>query len=207
MMHHKIHRTNVAALFVLCFAATSSFSDEVNAIPSWASGRYEIFVFSDYFCPPCQTLNSQLEPVLEEIVAQGGAKVQFVDVPIHRPTILYNRFYLYAVHANADIKNILKARKALYDFARTSPDAHRATEKTLSELFRKERIAYKPFDVKPVQKELEKNIKQYKIDSTPTCIIKSSGNEIKEYGSVQEILDKLIKFKKQVKGNTLSIKD
>jgi hypothetical protein len=82
-----------------------------------------------------------------------------------------------------------------------SPDAKKAGEETLANLFKKEEIAFEPFDVKPVQAELGKIIQQYKANSTPTCIVVRPGGEVKEYGGVREILEGLKTLKAQLKSN------
>jgi len=190
------------ALLILSGSATCAFGDVGKSVPSWGSGRHEVLVFSDYFCPPCQTLEPQIEPALEELLAAGGVKITFVDLPIHRETILYNRYYLYAVNGDAAFKNVLLARKTLFHYAYMSPDAKKAREETLENLFKKEKIVFEPFDVKPVQAEFTKIIKQHKADSTPTCIVVYHGGESKEYGGVREILDGLKALKASFKNSS-----
>ncbi|MBN1664679.1 MAG: thioredoxin domain-containing protein [Deltaproteobacteria bacterium] len=204
-MIHKVSRFLFIVVFLsaaFVIIAAPAGADVGKPVPSWGSGHYEVLVFSDYFCPPCQTLEPRIEQVLEELLAAGGVKITFVDLPIYKQTILYNRYYLYAVNANADFKSVLRARKTLFHYAFTSPDAKKAGEETLENLFKKEKIDFKPFEHQAVQAEFTKIIKQYKVYSTPTCKVVHPGGDIKEYGGVQEILDGLKKLKAALKNST-----
>ncbi|MBN1382655.1 MAG: thioredoxin domain-containing protein [Deltaproteobacteria bacterium] len=178
-------------LFSFTGSVTPAYGDLGKSVPSWGSGNYEVLVLSDYFCPSCQILEFQLEPILEDLSANGDVKICFVDVPIHRQTPLYNRFYLYATNADNNMHKVLHARKILFQFARQSPSAKNATEATLAELFKQENINFKRFDCRPVQVQLSRIIREYKINATPTCIVKYSDNVSKEYIGAKNILDGL----------------
>lgn len=136
---------------------------------------------------------------MENLEKRRGVKITFVDLPVHRETILYNRYFLYAAQGVSDFKKVLRARRTLFHFAHTSPDAKKVREEALANLLQKEGIAFVPFDVKPVQSELGKIIRQYKVNSTPTCIIIYPGGESKEYGGVKGILDGLKSLKGTLK--------
>ena len=177
-------------------STTPAYGQEKAAIPSWGTGRYELLVFTDYFCHPCQALEAKLEPALEDLLSNGGAKVTFVDLPIYKLTPLYNKYFLYAAHAGSDYKAILHARRALFNLAKTFAAADDAA---LVKAFMAEGIAFKPFDVKSVQTAFNGIIKKYKVDSTPTCIIKYSEHDIRTYRGPQEIMEGVGKLRKSLK--------
>lgn len=103
------------------------------------------------------------------------------------------------MNANADVKKVLHARGMLFHFAMQSPDAKKVSEEPLADLFKKENIAFKPFDYKPIQYEFSKIIKQYKVDGTPVCIIKYSESDIKRYNGAKEIMDGMKTLKSALK--------
>ena len=53
---------------VLTFSgsATPAYGAEKSMVPSYGHGKYEMIIFTDYFCPPCQLLESEIDPALTE---------------------------------------------------------------------------------------------------------------------------------------------
>lgn len=183
---------------VLAFSgsATPAYGQEKATVPSWGSGRYELLVFTDYFCHPCQALEAKLEPALEELLSKRGVKVTFIDLPIYRQTPLYNKYFLYAAHTGGDYKAILHARRVLFNLAKTFAAADEAV---LAKTFTAEGVAFKPFDAKSVQVAFNGIIKKYKVDSTPTCIVKYSGHDIRTYRGPKEIMGGIATLQKSLK--------
>lgn len=61
--------------FTFTGSATPAYGDIGQAAPSLGSGRYEVFVFSDYFCPPCQALEPQLSRYWRQCWRRGASKL------------------------------------------------------------------------------------------------------------------------------------
>ena len=127
-----------------------------------------MIVFTDYFCPPCQGLEPNLEPMLEKIHAKGRAEIIFVDMPIYKETPLYARYYLYAANAKGGFKDVMDARRALFSIARgkTVKD-----EESLAKALKEKGIPFKPYDPKPVFNAWNDMIRQHKVQGTPSCVI------------------------------------
>jgi Thioredoxin len=171
---------------VLTFSgsATPAYGAEKPIVPSYGSGQYEMIVFTDYFCPPCQALESDLDPALHELIAGRGVRITFVDLPVHKETLLYAKYFLYAAKAKHSYKDILHARRVLFSLAKN----HSAlSEDELKKALKAQGVPLMPYNVKPVYSELNKIIKTHAVKSTPTCIIKYSDSDIRKYTGIFEI--------------------
>ena len=104
---------------VLTFSgsATPAYGAERPSAPSYGNGPYELIIFTDYFCPPCQSVESEMDMYLNEFLSKGGVKVTFVDMPFHKLSPLYAKYFLYVVNAGGGYKEILNARKVLFELA------------------------------------------------------------------------------------------
>jgi thiol-disulfide isomerase/thioredoxin len=172
-------------LVIICSIAPAAGAEK-EAIPSYGQGPHEVLIFSDYFCPPCQALEPKLEPVLDELYKQGNVKIRFVDTPMHKETPLFAKFYLYAAKATPDYRAAMRARQVLFVLAEKENVFW--MDERIEEAFRKEKIAYKPFDFRTVQPELNRLISEHRVDSTPTCAILSPGAKAREYVGAGDIL-------------------
>jgi len=186
-------RINVAILAVLGFliasftfagVAQSAYGAEKPRIPSIGSGPYELYIFTDYFCGPCQALEKELDATLRELMASNSVKITFIDIPIHRQTTLYNRYFLYAANAAGSGRDLLLARQEL--FALAGRDAA-ANEKKIVSLFKNRNIAFKVYDLKTVYPEFNRIIKQFNVSSTPTCVVKYSPTDVRTYSGISRI--------------------
>jgi thiol-disulfide isomerase/thioredoxin len=171
-------------VFIISVAPAAGAEKE--AIPSYGQGPREVLIFSDYFCPPCQALEPKLEPVLDALYKQGNVKIRFVDTPMHKETPLFAKFYLYAAKTAPDYRAAVRARQVL--FALAGKENVFWMDERIEEAFRKEKIAYTPFDFRTVQPALNVLIKQHRVDSTPTCVIKYSDSDTRKYVGEMEIL-------------------
>jgi len=72
-----------------------------SVVPSYGDGTYEVLIFTDYFCPPCQDLEKELDLLLEPVLTRGGVTVTFVDMPIYKTTVMYVRYFLYAANGSS----------------------------------------------------------------------------------------------------------
>ena len=169
-------------------SATPAYGAEKSIVPSYGSGKYELIIFTDYFCPPCQAMESEIDPAVKEFLSGGGVRVTFVDLPIHKETRLYARYYLYAAKAAKNYENVLNARRVLFSLARN----HTAqTEDELKKALKAEGIPIAVYDLSPVYPALNKIINKYQAQSTPTCVIKYASDDIRKYTGTFEIRDGL----------------
>ncbi len=165
-------------------AATPAYGEDKSPVPSYGSGQYELIVFTDYFCQPCQLLEAELDPALNEFLSRGGVRVTFVDLPIHKETHLYAKYFLYAARAGRSYKNALRARVVLFSLAKNRAAL---TENELEKALKAQGIPLKPYNLKPVYPVLNKIISTYKVKSTPTCVVKYSDSDIRMYTGTFEI--------------------
>ena len=61
-------------------------------------------------------------------------------------------------------------------------------DERIEEAFRKEKIPFTPFDFRTAQPELNRLIREHRVDSTPTCVIKYSASDTRKYVGEMEIL-------------------
>ena len=171
---------------VLTFSglATPAYGAEKSMVPSYGSGKYEMIIFTDYFCPPCQTLEAEIDPALKEFLSRGGVRVTFVDLPIHKETHLYAKYFLYAAKAGRSYKSVLNARRVLFSLAKNRAAS---SEDELKKALKAQGVPFTPYNLKPVYPELNKIIETHKAKSTPTCIIKYSNADIRKYTGIFEI--------------------
>lgn len=166
--------------------------DAARVIPSLGKGPYEVTLFADYLCPPCRRIDIKAEPLLKELLATGRVRVTFVDVPFSAVTPMYAKYYLYSVNASTDEQGILHIRKVLFDAAQGK---NIKMEDDLIRYLKEQKIPWKAMNEKTIFPLLSAVIKEHKVDSTPTCVIKYSATDIKKYVGDDEIWGGLTKFK------------
>jgi hypothetical protein len=180
-------------LFTFSGSVTPAYGqDAPRDIPSLGNGPYEVTVFADYFCPPCRRIDTKAEPLFKELLATGKVKITFVDVPFAQATPVYAKYYLYAVNAGADNKEVLRIRTSLF-YAAQAKNIRK--EDVLLGYLSEQKIIWKAFDEKPVFQQLSRVIKQHMIDTTPTCVISYSATDVKKFVGTDEIWDGLIQLK------------
>ncbi|HYA13052.1 MAG TPA: thioredoxin domain-containing protein [Syntrophales bacterium] len=165
-------------------SATPAYGTERTLVPSYGYGKYELIVFTDYFCPPCQLLESEIDPALTEFLSGGGVKVTFVDLPVHKETPLYVRYFLYAARVGTSYESALHVRRVLFSLAKKRSAL---TEEELKVALNLHGVTFTPYDLKPVYPALKKIISTYNIKSTPTCVIKYSNDDTRKYTGTFEI--------------------
>jgi thiol:disulfide interchange protein DsbA len=173
-------------LFITFISPAPAVDADRGSIPSYGKGPHEVYIFSDYFCPPCQALEPKLEPVLDELYEKDSVKITFVDTPMHRDTPLFAKFYLYAAKAAPDYRAAVRARQVLFALARKENVFW--MDERIEEAFRKEKIAFTPFDFRTAQPELNRLLTEYGVDATPTCVILSPGAKAQKYTGAGDIL-------------------
>ena len=165
-------------------SATPAYGAEKATLPSYGSGKYEMIIFTDYFCPPCQNLESEIDPALHEFLARGGVRVTFVDLPIHKETVLYAKYFLYATKAGKSYKKVLNARRVLFSLAKNRAALN---EDDLKKALKAQGVSLTPYDLTPVYPALNTYINTHKVKSTPTCVVMYSNTDIRKYSGTAEI--------------------
>lgn len=196
---HKLPLVVVSLLgyFIILLTFSGSVTpsyeqDKIGGVPSLGQGNYEVILFADYFCPPCQMIDAKAEPVLKELLASGKVKITFVDVLFTKVSPIYARTFLYAVNAGAANEEVLRIRKTLFTAAQVK---RIQSQDALINYVKKEKIAGKKLDEKPVFQMWSNLIKQHEVNRTPTCVIKYSVTDVKKYVGTDEIWDGLLKLK------------
>jgi uncharacterized membrane protein len=172
---------------------TPAYGAEESPVPLFGKGKIAITIFTDYFCQPCQSVEKDLEPVLEAVLKNEQATVTFVDMPIHRQTVLYAKYFLYAVRAANDWRDVLQARRQLFDLAKGSAPG---SDADLTGALQARHVRLSPHDVKPVFKALDEIIQRHKISSTPTMMVQYSSSDVRTYRGTTEIRQGLESLKK-----------
>jgi len=178
-------------------STTPAYGADKSLLPSYGTGPYELIVFTDYFCPPCQAVEADLDPALHDILSRKGVKVTFVDLPIHRETPLYTKYFLYAARKGQSYKDILHARRVLFSLAKNKTVSNEAS---LAKALRAQGVAFEPYDLKPVYEAFNKVIREHRVRSTPTCVVKYSPTDIRTYNGTFEIRNGLAMLQATQKG-------
>ena len=175
-------------IFVLAFTGSPRpvYGAEPPLPASYGGGRAEIRVYSDYLCFPCQSLEDDADALLDQIVARKKAKVIFVDVPGHKGTALYARYFLYATWSDPAYEKAREARKWLFAAAKDNI----ASETDLINFLQVKGIKTVQCPTKDYFNALSDYIRKDRIESTPTVIIITPEGR-REYGSRQNILPAL----------------
>jgi len=183
-------------MWVLLAPIPSSTTEASESIFSYGSGPIEVFVFTDYFCPPCQAVEPYLEKALADL-NRLGAKITFVDKPIHKSTPLYSRYFLYAAETADGFSEILNIRRVLFDIAKSK------VVDSESELFQKlkaSNIKLSLINVRPIFDQWVELIERFGVRSTPTCIVKRPGQKVMIYNGTRKIPEGIDLLLKELSG-------
>lgn len=148
-------------------------------MPSFGEGKTSVRLYTDYFCPPCRQMEPDIEPLLKELIRDKIITLTLVDTPFYRYSSLYVRYFLYAINEKKDLEHALYVRRSLIEAAKKGLDSAQKLEAFLKE----KKIAFKPFDPKPVFDSLSRHLKEDGIDATPSCVIESNGKTSKHNGA------------------------
>jgi len=170
-------------------SATPAYADDYASVPSYGKGAWELIIFTDYFCPPCQSVEKELEPELERLLARGDIKITFVDFPGHKGSGLYAKYFLFAAAADKGYQNVLKARNILFALASQKKVDQ---ENVLAAALKSKNITLKVIDPKPIFNQWSVIMKQHEIDQTPTCILRFSSAYSRKYTDSEHIRTELI---------------
>ncbi len=168
-------RTFCMTIMLLILSATGLYAQgQEIPFPQYGKGPIHVFIYTDYFCPPCRATEPLVEPILQELLKRNAITLTFIDVPYHRLTPLYAKYFLYALKVKNEpaiafhVRNVLIAATA---------DREMTTEKHIEKLFKSKGIPYKVFETKPVFDRYNTLIKEDKVNATPTCIIVKGGEK------------------------------
>ncbi|MFO7645031.1 MAG: hypothetical protein R6W95_11670 [Desulfosarcina sp.] len=181
-------------LIVLCMLSgpvTGSADETAQPLFSFGSGSTEVFIFTDYFCPPCQAVEPYLDDALVKL-HQMGARITFVDMPIYALTPVFSRYFLYAANASSSYADILRIRQVLFDIAKAKT-VH--SEADLIQALRQNHIPLVLLDVKPLFDQWVALINRFEVKSTPTCVVTRPDQEMTRYSggrSISNGLDTLL---------------
>jgi len=154
-------------------------------LPSYGSGKTIVRVYTDYFCPPCQSTEPELEPLLVDLVKSNKITLVFVDAPIYKDSQVYAKHFLYALKKKNIFEHALRVRSALFEAA-----TNKIEKNVLEEFLRGKGITLVPFDAVPVLTKLNALLREDNITSTPTCVIVKDGKSEKKVGG-KEVLKAL----------------
>lgn len=184
----------LTVLLTFSGSVTPSFAQtNTGAVPSLGAGPYEIIIFTDYFCPPCYRIEIKAEPLLKELLNTGNVKLTFVDVPFNKATPFYVKYYLYAINANASVKNVFHLRNLLFEAAQMKQIQN---EKDLIAFLNKKKVPLKGMNETTVFATLTAIAKGNNVRATPTCVITYSAVDVRRFTGDIEIWDGLTQLQK-----------
>ncbi len=162
-------------LFSFLFkGATTPVYAEDFPMPSFGNGQIKVRLYTDYFCGPCRSLESQLEDMIKDLVRKNVITTTFIDTPIHPPhTNLYAKYFLYILYEKNDFVHALRARAILFEAAKNNITG----KEKLEAFLKKKGIRFKPFDIRPTLSILNSYLQGDTINATPTCVIYRGGKK------------------------------
>jgi protein-disulfide isomerase len=163
----------VMSAFSVCVFAQSipAGTKDDPSFPTYGKGKITVRLYTDYFCPPCQASEPEIEPVLEQLVKEGAIRVTFVDTPTTRYSPLYVKYFLYAMKKKNSFANAMRVRQALFVAAKDKI----TDEDKLQVYLAEKKIAFTAFDVKPTFNQLNDYLKKDSVGRTPSAVIEKNG--------------------------------
>ncbi|MCJ8501341.1 DsbA family protein [Desulfatitalea alkaliphila] len=168
-----------------------------DAVFTFGDGPIELFVFADYFCPPCRRVEPHLDKALRDLVPLG-VQVTFVDMPFSRMAPLYARYFLYAAKAASSLDGVLHARDVLFQIAKNNGVA---SDQEMVKALKENEVAITYFDVRPLLTRWGEIIQAHNVRSTPTCIIVKPGQEPSRHVGSEEIPKAIDQLLAELSGN------
>lgn len=193
--HTDMVKTLTKALVAFCVLIVAACGAPVTCmsaetfLPSFGKGMVKVRLYSDYFCPPCRSMEPRVEPVIADLVKDNVVTLTFADTPFYRYSSLYVRYFLYAINEKKDLEHAFYVRRSLIEAAKSGLDSPDKLETFL----KGKKIALKPFDLRPTFETLSRHLKEDAIDATPSCVIETDGKTSKcsGAGNIIEALGKL----------------
>jgi hypothetical protein len=176
-VYRKMPILAAAVLILVCFsvpafgAAIPAGEADDPSFPTYGSGKVGVRVYADYLCGPCQNLEPELDPIIERLVKKGSIKVTFIDAPGHRESVLLIRYFLYSINRKNTFENAMATRRALFEAAKNKI----SDEKELEAYLKGKKIAFVPYDVRPIFMKMNNYLQVEGIRQTPSCVIEKNG--------------------------------
>ena len=142
--------------------------------PQYGTGPVQVRIYTDYFCPPCRGMEPAVEPLLKDLLKKNVIRLTLVDTPFSRASVLYARYFLYAINAKHDFEHALGVRNTLFAAA---TNRNITTAEKIEELFKSKKIPYVAFEPKPAFDHYNAFIQEDNIHETPSCVIIKSGKK------------------------------
>ena len=178
-------RTFCMIIMLLILSATGLYAQgQEMPFPQYGTGPIQVSIYTDYFCPPCRAMEPYVEPVLHDLLKRNVITLTWVDTPFYRHSVLYAKYFLYALKTKNDSDHAFLVRNVL--IAATA-DRNITTEERIGELFKSKGIPYTVFETGHVFERYNALIKEDKIRETPTCIIVRDGKK-EEFTGGPEII-------------------
>ncbi len=127
----------------------------------------EVYFVTDWFCPACRKVESEIEDILPEI--ESKAAFYFIDYPIHQDSLNFSPYNLAFLLNNKS--DYLTARRLLIKLTQTTKTPVDADIITAA---KQVGIQYQELffvDVKKGTDYFDTVVKKYQLNSTPTMII------------------------------------
>ena len=162
-------------MMLLILSATGLCAKEQKMpFPEYGTGPVQVHIFTDYFCPPCRATEPLVEPILQDLLKRNAITLTLIDVPYHRLTPLFAKYFLYALKTKNDSDHAFHIRNVLIG---ATADKNMTNEKRIEGLFKSKGIPYTVFEARPVFDRYNALIKEDQINATPTCVIVKKGKK------------------------------
>lgn len=151
-----------------------------------ANSNVEVYVFTDWNCPACRSIEPLIESLAPKIMKE--AKLIFVDDPIHPESLNFTPFNVAFMINNKD--KYFQLRKKLTEL---SVETKTPTEEQVNAIAAKLGVKYKQLnyaDVALANKYFNHLITQLDVEGTPTVVIVNKDTQKgKKLGGAQKITE------------------
>lgn len=137
---------------------------------TYGTGPIEIMLFSDFFCPPCQQLEDRIGDTLRNIIRGKVASVTFIPMPSDKRSIALSA-HLISSSAGQPYSVFENNRQQMYEMARNNQITDAIVDRLVQAYFGKPELL-------PYWEVIEKRSNEYKVDSTPTCVIREPTGKV-----------------------------
>ena len=159
--------------FIVTFsgiAKPDAAASQLNLSLGNQQSKVEIYLFSDWLCPVCIKVESVIEPLYPTL--SNKTKMFFVDKIIHPEATNFVPYHLSFAAYEKD--KYPQLRKALFTVAQKTKNP---TNDDIMAAVAPQKIAYKQLSFLDVTQQMGNSIKlaeQFRVNSTPTLIIRNS---------------------------------